>query len=58
MDGGTMRIYDTPTHWHYEPDIDPVEEEKLIAQYGPKWKEALDEYKQEYEFYNFEDDAI
>ncbi len=53
-----MRVYDTPTQWHYEPDIDPYEEDKLIEQYGPNWKEALAEYKAEYEFYNFEDDVI
>jgi hypothetical protein len=53
-----MRIYDTPTHWHEEPDIDPVFEENMIYLYGENWKEILKERENEseYEFYTFPDD--
>ena len=51
-----MRIYDTPTHWHYEPDVDPVFEDKMIERYGDDWKQVLQDQQEEYEFYNFEDE--
>lgn len=50
-----MRVYDTPTHWHWEPDMDPYKEEKLVEQFGENWKEVLEEV--EYEFYNFDDEV-
>ncbi len=53
-----MRVYDTPTQWHLEPDIDPHKEDLLREQYGEKWKEKLAEEKEEFEFYNFDDDVI
>lgn len=51
-----MKIYDTPTHWHEEPDIDPFLEEKYREQYGEKWKEKLEEMEEETEFYYFDDE--
>lgn len=48
-----MRVYDTPTHWHEEPDCDPHFEDRMIEKYGEDWKQKLKEAKEEYEFYNF-----
>ena len=53
-----MRVYDTPTHWHEEPDVDPVLEQKMFDLYGENWQEKIARDKEEYEFYNFEDDVI
>jgi hypothetical protein len=51
-----MRVYDTPSHWHHEPDIDPFKEEELVELHGENWKEVLADREEEYEFYNFEDE--
>lgn len=52
-----MRVYDTPTHWHWEPDIDPMLEDKMIELYGDDWKQKLEDEKELYESYK-DDDAI
>lgn len=44
-----MRVYDTPTHWHWEPDVDPVYEEHMINLYGDNWKQKLEEEHDAYE---------
>jgi len=49
-----MKVYDTPTHWHWEPDIDPYKEERMIERYGEDWKEKKE--NAEFEFYEFRDD--
>ena len=53
-----IRIYDTASHYHMEPDMDPFEVDKMIEMYGDNWREVLKDAKEEYEFYNFEDDVI
>lgn len=50
-----MRVYDTPTHWHWEPDMDPFKEEEMIEKYGENWRDHIEfEYfeEDEDEFFN------
>lgn len=53
-----MRVYDTPTHWHEEPDYSPELEEHYFELYGENWKEIVKEKEEEYEFYTFPDEDI
>lgn len=39
-----MRVYDTPTRWHWEPDIDPMYEDRMIELFGEDWQDRDEDY--------------
>lgn len=51
-----MIVYDTPSHSHWEPDIDPFQEDRLIEIYGENWRQALIEQEEEREFFMYEEE--